>query len=162
MVGGDNKKSVARAMTAFGPKYLKEGKPGAAGVGFSGPSGQVRPGDPGVDQSPQRPSSPLTPSPTGLTTENSGPLHPPGWMITVQGFGVRLRPEANANLAGRSHASSHSPTPGLFFPSGHTVAIWDLSSLTRDQTPCPLQWECRVLTTRRPGMFPGPFYRWGN
>ena len=25
--------------------------------------------------------------------------------------------------------------------------MWDLSSLTRDQTQIPLQWECGVLTT---------------
>ena len=29
--------------------------------------------------------------------------------------------------------------------------MWDLSSLTRDQTSTPLQWWCRVLTTGQPG-----------
>ena len=55
--------SVPPAMTAtrdiwtkISPKLRKES---AAEAGFSGLSGQVRPGDPRVDQSPQRPSSPL-------------------------------------------------------------------------------------------------------
>lgn len=42
--------------TKISPKLRKES---ATEVGFSGLSGQVRPGDPMVDQSPQRPSSPL-------------------------------------------------------------------------------------------------------
>ena len=29
--------------------------------------------------------------------------------------------------------------------------MWDLSSLTTDQTCGPLQWKCRVLTTGPPG-----------
>ena len=98
----------------------------------------------------------------GWRQKTQGLCIPQGWRITVQGFGGHLSPEAKANLAGRIHASSHSPTPQPFFPFSHTGAIWDLSSLTRDQTPCPLQWQYGVLTTRRPRMFPGPFYSWGN
>ena len=33
----------------------------------------------------------------------------------------------------------------------HTEAAWDLSSLTRDQTCCPLHWKQRILTTGPPG-----------
>ena len=32
--------------------------------------------------------------------------------------------------------------------------MWDLSSLARDQTPCPLHWQLKVLTTGPPGKSP--------
>ena len=35
--------------------------------------------------------------------------------------------------------------------------IWDLSSLTRDQTCNPLHWKHRVLTTGLPGKSLNPF-----
>ena len=34
--------------------------------------------------------------------------------------------------------------------------MWDLSSLTRDRTQIPLQWDYAVLTTGAPGKAGGP------
>ena len=43
----------------------------------------------------------------------------------------------------------------LFLPFLTTPCnMWDLSSLTRDQTPCPLHWQLKVLTTGPPGKSP--------
>ena len=41
----------------------------------------------------------------------------------------------------------------LFFFLATPLGMWDLGSLTRDQT-CPLQWNRRVLTTGPPGNSP--------
>ena len=37
----------------------------------------------------------------------------------------------------------------LFLATLH--GMWDLNSQTRNQTPCPLHWECGVLITGPPG-----------
>ena len=39
----------------------------------------------------------------------------------------------------------------VFFFLAMSHSMSDLSSLTRDQTHCPLQWKCGVLTTGPPG-----------
>ena len=39
----------------------------------------------------------------------------------------------------------------FFFFLAAPRGVWDLSSLIRDQTRCPLQWKHGVLTTGPPG-----------